>query len=417
MSKEAASPSLANLAWKFFAIGCVAFGGFMALISVVEDVFVRQLKWIEREDMLDGISLANVMPGPQAVNTVTYVGYRIAGWPGALVSFVAILTPTFVLVTGLTFLYFGVAQDLEWLQGFFKGIIPAVAAVIFSVVWRMRAKAVTENLAWALMIAAALALFLAPPASQLWVNLAALSIAGALGSVFLRPPPATIAPPSTRPSYARIALLVAVPLSLPVLYLSNPPLDPNGLPQMALTFSGLSVMLFGGGYVFIPMIQGVVVDQQAWLTVTEFTDAIAFSQTTPGPIMISTAFIGQKVMMEQAGPLMGVFGGLVCTLAIFAPPALLIIAASELLDQIRSNQHVQGALRGIRAAVVGMIFVAGLVILQTAWNDVDLVGAAQLQYTGVLLALFAASLVALIRYKVSVLAVIPMAGLVGIFAI
>ena len=78
---------------------------------------------------------------------------------------------------------------------------------------------------------------------------------------------------------------------------------------------------------------------------------------------------------------------------------------------------MQGALRGIRAAVVGMIFVAGLVILQTAWNDVDLVGAAQLQYTGVLLALFAASLVALIRYKVSVLAVIPMAGLVGIFAI
>lgn len=417
MSKAAAPPSLAALAWKFFAIGCVAFGGFMALISVVEDVFVRQLKWIEREDMLDGISLANVMPGPQAVNTVTYVGYRIAGWPGALVSFVAILTPTFVLVTGLTFLYFGVAQDLDWLQGFFKGIIPAVAAVIFSVVWRLRAKAVTENLGWALMTGAALALFLAPPASQLWVNLAALSMAGVLGSVFLRPPASALDTPSKRPSYTRIALLVAVPLSLPVLYLSNPALDPNGLPQMALTFSGLSVMLFGGGYVFIPMIQGVVVDQQAWLTATQFTDAIAFSQTTPGPIMISTAFIGQKVMMEQSGALMGVFGGLVCTLAIFAPPALLIIAASELLDQIRSNQQVQGALRGIRAAVVGMIFVAGVVILKTAWEGVDFVGAAQLQYSGVLLALFAASLVALIRYKVSVLAVIPVAGLIGIFAV
>jgi len=417
MSGDDQPPSLGALAWKFFAIGCVAFGGFMALISVVEDVFVRQLKWIEREDMLDGISLANVMPGPQAVNTVTYVGYRIAGWPGALVSFIAILTPTFVLVTGLTFLYFGVAQDLEWLQGFFTGIIPAVAAVIFSVVWRMRAKAVTENLTWALMITAAVALFVAPPASQLWVNLATLGLAGLLGSALLQPPANDSPPAAKQPSYLRIALLVAVPLSLPVLYLSSPPLDPDGLPQMALTFSGLSVMLFGGGYVFIPMIQGVVVDQQAWLTATEFTDAIAFSQTTPGPIMISTAFIGQKVMMEQSGALMGVLGGLVCTLAIFAPPALLIVAASELLDQIRSNQRVQGALRGIRAAVVGMIFVAGIVILRTAWADIDLSGAAQLWYSGVLLALFAASLVALIRFKISVLAVIPAAGLIGIFAI
>jgi chromate transporter len=409
---DVSAPTLGALAWKFFSIGCVAFGGFMALISVVEDVFVRQLKWIDREDMLDGISLANVLPGPQAVNTVTFVGYRIAGWRGALVSFVGILTPTFVLVTLLTFFYFGVAQELTWLDGFFAGLIPAVAAVIFSVAKRLRAKAVTQPITISLMILAAVALFVTPPALQLRVNLCVLAVAGVAGGIALRPVEALAAPKSTL-SVRRVALMVAFPLGLAALYLSNPPLASDGLAHLALTFSGLSVMLFGGGYVFIPMIMDIVVTQEAWLTANEFSDGIAFSQITPGPIMISAAFIGQKVMMASSGALLGIVGGLVCTLAIFGPPALLMVAASEMLDHIRSNRIVQGALRGIRAAVVGMILIAGVVILQTAWPGESMAPLPWLQATAGTWVLFGAALVALIRFELSVLVVIPAAGLLG----
>ncbi len=404
-------PSPLQLGWVFFKIGCVAFGGFMALIAVVERVVVRERGWLDREDMLDGVSLANVLPGPQAVNTVTYVGYRIGGWAGALSSFLGILLPTYVLVTVLTFLYFGFAQDLPGFEAFFAGIVPAVAAVIVSVVRRLGTKALTGWLPAVLAAAAFTLPWWVAPEAKVFANLGLLAVAAALGAVLLAPEDAP-APTLSRVALGRVLPVLALPLGLAALYLAQPPLPEDGLAEVALTFSGLSVMLFGGGYVFIPMILDVVVTQQGWLTLTEFNDGIAFSQITPGPIMISAAFIGQKVMMPH-GALWAVLGGAVGTLAIFGPPALLTVAAAQILDQIRSSRRVQGALRGVRGAVVGMIAAAALIILGTAlpawepslaWG----LGAAPA------LALFAAALVALVRFELSVLVVLPLAGAAGL---
>jgi len=395
----------------FFKIGCVAFGGFMALISVVEEVVVRDKGWLDREDMLDGISLANVLPGPQAVNTVTYVGYRVGGVSGALASFVGILTPTFVLVTLLTFLYFGVAQDLPVLEAFFAGIVPAVAAVIVGVVRRLGKKALTGWIPW-LMGAIAFALpWLVAADAKVMSNLVLLAAAATLGAFALAPAEDLGAPASSL-DLKRLVPVVLLPLVLAGLYLARLPLPEDGLAELAVTFSGLSVMLFGGGYVFIPMIMDVVVSQQGWLTSTEFNDCIAFSQITPGPIMISAAFIGQRVMMAQ-GPVWAVVGGAVGTLAIFAPPAMLMVAATQILDQIRSSRRVQGALRGVRGAVVGMIAAAAVLILGTVlpgWEPTTawLLGAAPS------LAIFAVALIALVRFKLSVLVVLPAAGGLGL---
>ena len=176
----------------------------------------------------------------------------------------------------------------------------------------------------------------------------------------------------------------------------------------------MGVLLFGGGYVFIPMILDVVVTQQGWLTPTEFNDGIAFSQITPGPIMISAAFIGQKVLMAR-GPLWGVLGSAVGTLSIFAPPALLMVAAAQVLDQVRASRRVQGALKGLRGAVVGMIAAAAVLILGTALPPLSATGT----WVGEALpplGIFGVALVALLRFQASVLVVLPVAGGLGLLA-
>jgi chromate transporter len=206
---------------------------------------------------------------------------------------------------------------------------------------------------------------------------------------------------------------------LVVTFLARPPLPPHGLAQIALTFSGLSLLLFGGGYVFIPMIQDVVVTQYNWLTVQQFLDGIAFSQVTPGPILVIATFIAQKVVTEHSGPLMGVLGALVGTLAIFTPPAVLMIAMAMAVDDLKRSPGVQAAMRGIRCGVLGMIGVAALIILRTslpAWPTAftgDAIG----HYLGLFwppCVIFTAALVALVKYKVDVVWIIPAAGLLGL---
>lgn len=411
MSPDEARPGPLRLGWVFFKIGCVAFGGFMALISVVEGVVVREKGWLAREDMLDGISLANVLPGPQAVNTVTYVGYRVGGLAGAAASFLGILTPTYLLVTLLTFLYFGVAQDLPALEAFFAGIVPAVAAVIVSVVRRLGKKAMTGPLPLLLGALAFALPWSVPPAAKVLANVALLATAAAAGAALLAPDDAPgDAPPPLE--LGRLVPVIALPIGLAGLYLAGPPLPSDSLAELAVTFSGMGVLLFGGGYVFIPMIMDVVVTQQGWLTPTEFNDGIAFSQITPGPIMISAAFIGQKVMMAR-GPLWAVAGGAVGTLAIFAPPAMLMVGAAQMLDQVRSSRRVQGALRGVRGAVVGMIAAAAVLILGTALPPFAPTGAWALQALPSL-GLFGLALLALVRFQLSVLLVLPAAGGLGL---
>ena len=168
------------------------------------------------------------------------------------------------------------------------------------------------------------------------------------------------------------------------------------LMKLFLVFAGMSVMLFGGGYVFIPMIQQIVVNGHGWVTQQEFVDAIAMSQVTPGPILVSAAFIGYKVA--------GFAGAVVATIGIFGPPAVVMVVASNALERIKKSPVVRAALRGVRPAVIGMIFAAAWYVGRTA------------QPVWISVVIFVVSLVALLRFKVDAVWVIPAAGLVGLIS-
>ncbi len=383
----------------FLKIGCIAFGGFTALIAVVENDMVRRRKLLHTEDMLDGISLAMLLPGPIAVNVVAFVGYRLRGGLGALVSATGVILPSFFLLVGLSHVYFNYGE-IPTVGKVFAGFVPAVTAIIINTAWGMSKKAIKG---WPEFIMALMAALVLLGIGGFYITLMIIFGAGLMGFVLYGRGSQALEKKSGQkitatcdPHFSKIKFSLSLGLIVLFLLLFSVPIPGLGndsLARIFTTFSGMSLMLFGGGFVFIPLIQEIVVEGVHWVTQPEFTSAIAMGQITPGPILISAAFIGYKVK--------GLLGAAIATFAIFFPSALLMVSASQILDRIKRSQWVQAALKGIRAAVVGMVFAAAVVIGQGC------------QFHWVTLVVFMGCMVALLRFRVDIVWIIPMAGLTG----
>jgi chromate transporter len=384
--------SLGGLFLTFLKIGLTAFGGFMALISVVQNYAVQRKRLLTQNDMLDGISLATILPGPVAVNVVAYVGYRVRGWTGALVAATGVILPAFLLILALSYVYFSFGS-IPVVAKLFQGFIPAVSAVIASAAWTMGGKTikgVTEA------VIAFLAALLLLTIGGFAVSIVILGVSGAAGWVFFRKQKnsnrtGNLHSPDPGGGDTRS------PSQHPVFITSSAGTVVAGAPLAAkilIVFAGMSVFLFGGGYVFVPLIQRIVVDGYGWVTRQEFIDGIALGQVTPGPIVISAAFIGYKVA--------GITGAVAATAGIFTPPAVIMLACARVLDRIKGSESIQACLNGIRPAVVGMIGSAAVTVFHsTSFNAVTVL-------------IFGISLVALIRFKVETAWIIPAAGLCGL---
>jgi chromate transporter len=354
---------------------------------------VERRRWLSAEEMLDGVSLATILPGPVAVNVVAYAGYRVRGVPGALVSAAGVILPAFLLILALSAAYFAWGS-VPSVTRVFQGFIPAVAAIVLVAAWNMGRKAVKGVRETLLLILSATALLVI---GGFWVTLGIIVAAGIAGVLLFRQPETLRATPPAGSSLGgagrsgRLLGLNPLPLVAVAPFLST---DWVMAGKLLVTFAGMSVFLFGGGYVFIPFIQEIVVDSRQWLTSQEFVDAIALGQVTPGPILISATFIGYK--------LAGLLGACVATVGIFLPPAVLMIAGAHALDRIRKSGWINAALAGIRPAVVGMIAAAAYTVAQTA------------AFHWVSVAIFAAALAAMLRFRVDVVWVIPSAGFAGL---
>jgi chromate transporter len=394
------SDSLRSLFWIFFKIACTSFGGFMAMISVTENVVVERKKLMSHHDMLDGISLASILPGPVAVNLVVYVGYRLRGGIGALVSAVGAVLPSFFFILVLSLAYFRWGE-VPAVNKLFMGFIPAVTAIIVSAAWNMSRKSIVSWREALIAVAAAVALL---KIGGFYSTLGIIGCAGTIGWLWLREAGDAAAkpvqadqrkdlPPQTKPK---------TKLDVNALFLGGAPLttlplwqvDPSILLKIFVVFAGMSLMLFGGGYVFIPLIQEIVVNGHGWVTHQEFVDAIAMGQITPGPILVSAAFIGLKVA--------GLAGAVTAIVGIYLPSALLMVGSTHMLERIKRSLVIKAALRGVRPAVIGMIAAAAVTVGLTA------------PHHWVSVMILVVALVALMRLRIDVVWVIPTSGLVGL---
>jgi chromate transporter len=403
ISTESEKVTLWFIFWTFLKIGSVAFGGFMSLISFIESIVVKRHKLIRHEEMLDAISLANLLPGPQAVNVVAFVGYRLRGSMGALVATTSIILPSFFLVLTLSYFYFQFGH-LPALQKAFQGFIPAIAAIVISVVWRMGKKTISGKKEVSLLLISLLIMAVIPLEYRIYAPIMIIGICGGLGYLYFFDKSAVKISTSTEIFPLRKILLPVSLLAL-LFFMWYLPLsyENDSLILLTLTFASMSLILFGGGYVFIPIIGSIVVLQYGWVTQQEFTDGIAMGQITPGPILISATFIGFKVA--------GIIGAILATIAIFAPPAILMITAAKVLDFIKQSPVTQAAIRGIHCGVIGLILMAAFVILNSAIPDWP----SDLMIIWPTALIFTSSLIALLKYKLDVVWVIPGAGLVGYF--
>ncbi|MFT3749490.1 MAG: chromate efflux transporter [Agriterribacter sp.] len=401
MSNETVQSPAVSLRYLFFTflkIGMVSFGGHMGLVAVVKNIMVDKDKTLKHETILDAVGIGSLLPGPLAVNVVAYIGYAMRKTAGAIISMTGVILPACVAMLILSWAYFkyGYQQQFKEIMYYVTG---AVSAVILSTGLQLYVKELKGNTVRTIICIAGITGILLTNNYVLTIGF--IVAGGILGSTLkLHTGKLLIRKNnehnrfSGRPGIFSIIILIGL-LCLVVLFVTNAQQYTNNiLLKLIILFSGISLTLFGGGYVMIPIMQTLFVTNMGWLTQQEFLDAIALSQSTPGPILVSATFIGYKMD--------GFTGAVIATIAIFAPSAVLKVMVAKAYLQVKDHALAKNILSGVKAVVIGLIIGAAIKIGgQLTWN--------------IPLALItAAAFICSFRYKVSPVYIILSSALCGL---
>jgi chromate transporter len=369
---------LAETVRLFGKLGVIGFGGPTAHIALIEQEAVHRRRWLDRQHFLDALAVTNMLPGPNSTEMAIHVGYLRAGLPGAIASGLAFILPAFALMLALSWAYFEHGASLH-LDSFFYGVKPVVIAVVAAAAFRTGRAAVSD---WKLLVLflGGLVLTLALP---VWEPLVLLA-AGLTGLLIYAGLPRF---PGRFPG--RLPALVLLAAAPPLLAWRG-----DALVDLALLFLRTGGLLFGGGFVMIPLIQHDVVDGFGWLTREQFLDGVALGQSTPGPIVITATFVGYAAA--------GLPGAAVATVAVFLPSFVFATASARFIAAVRKWEYARAFLKGVAAAVAGAILAAGILLLDSAVVD---------PFTGVLAVL---ALVALVRLGMDVTFLLAAGAAVGL---
>lgn len=346
--KGRSSVSFLYLIKVFSFIGATSFGGYTALVSYVQKRLVDEAKLISEEELLDSVTIASLLPGPLAVNVVANIGYSLRGWMGTVVSMAAVLSPS-VLLMILAAEFYQQFGDLETVGSFLNGIILAICAVIFSVVNKMSQKNLKAWWQVVLAVIAATCLFF----FKAYLVIVFLLVFGGVNGLLLSKVEASSTSHKKTEPFPIWGALIIVGIAFAGIVI----FDDTLLRQLIVVFSKVSVTLFGGGYVMIPVLYNLVVEQQNWVSPEAFSVAISLGQMTPGPILVSATFVGYLVK--------GISGGIISTAAIFLPSAIVMVLVSNRFEYLKSSNFFLRALQGIRPVIIGLIAYSAVVIFMS----------------------------------------------------
>ena len=386
--------SYLRLFLQFLKTGTISFGGYMMLIAMVQYEFSKRRKFIKKSQVLDAITLASFLPGPMAINVSTYLGFIMKGWRGAILAFIAVLTPSFIIMIIFTELYFS-SKNLPGFQSFFSGVLPVVSAVIISVAYDISSKV---NKTYFSYLIVALSFFLAVILKGYLAIIVPLLLSGLLNVLYFKKKifSSIIKRPKKQYIIRFEGIIVAgILLTLFYIFINNVEYDSINF-DLIRVFSNISLTLFGGGYVFIPVLDKIIVNEIGWLNSQQFIDCIAMGQITPGPILISATFVGYKMN--------GIIGALFATFSIFAPSSVIIIFISRFFLYFKNNMFAKKIIQGIKIGIVGLIFYSAIIVLLNK-ETIDI-------FT---IIVFFSSIIILIKTKIHPVVLIVISGLAGYF--
>lgn len=341
------SGGLRDIVLYFLRLGTFGFGGPIALAGYMQRDLVERYRWITKEEYLEGLALGQLAPGPLAAQLAIYLGWVRGRVLGATVVGLAFVLPSFLTVLVLSAIYLRYG-GLTWMQGAFYGIGAAVIALIArSALKLVRMTLATDRLLW--VIFAVNAVVTAWTESEVvWIFLAS-----GLAALLVKAPPRV----------GGLATLGVVPVFL--LTGLHGPASLGTLWTIGWYFTGAGAFVFGSGLAIVPFLHGGVVERFQWLTERQFLDAVAVAMITPGPVVITVAFIGYLV----AGPI----GASVAALGVFLPCYLFTVIPAPYFRRFSGNKSIKAFVAGVTSAATGAIVGATVVLGRRAIFDVPTV--------------------------------------------
>ena len=336
-------------------IGLLNFGGPTAQIALMHRVIVDEKKWLDEAHYLNALGFCMLLPGPEAMQLATYVGWRLHGLKGGLAAGLLFVLPGALVVLALSMIY-GTYGNVPFVEAVFLGIKAAVLVIVIEALLRIARRALKLREHW---IIAALSFFsifvLGAPFPLIILAAALFGFFRATGAEVLpSTAPARAAPSSTVRTVGVWAAIWVVPLLAFAAIFGRD----HVLSQLSLFFSKLAVVTFGGAYAVLAYMGQDVVTQYGWLDAGAMMDGLGLAETTPGPLILVTEFVGYLSAYRHGGEpalAMGLLGAFVALWATFVPSFLFIFAGAPYIEWITHQPRLKGALAAITAAVVGVI--------------------------------------------------------------
>jgi chromate transporter len=352
----AAAPSFGEALRVWARIGVLSFGGPAGQIALMHRVLVDEKRWIDEPRFLSALNFCMLLPGPEATQLATYVGWRLHGVKGGLAAGLLFVLPGAVVMLALSMLYAGLGK-LPVAQAVFVGIQAAVLAIVVEALLRVARRALEDRADW-LIAAAAFAgiFFLKVPFPLIVIAAALLGFWRGIGRASddaAAPVPAVSALATARTVAIWLAIWVVPLLAVAGIFGSD-----HVLAEIRWFFSKLAVVTFGGAYAVLAYMAQDVVQHYGWLSPSEMLDGLGLAETTPGPLILVTEFVGFQAAFRQGGGnpwAMGTLGAAVTLWATFAPCFLWIFAAAPYIERLNAEPKLKSALAAVTAAVVGVI--------------------------------------------------------------
>ncbi len=427
-------PTFGETSRYWLRLGFISFGGPAGQIAIMHRELVEQRRWISESHFLHALNFCMLLPGPEAQQLATYLGWRLHGWRGGIAAGALFVLPSVFILYALSWLYVKGAH-VEWLAALFYGLLPAVIAIVASALVRIARKALKTPALWVVAAFSFVAIFVFK--ISFVVIIAAAALTGAIGHRFaprLFPAgqghggahddrgPFLALPPAPRATWARTFGVIALCGALwwlPIVALgawlgwqSTPFVE-------GVFFSKAALVTFGGAYAVLPYVAQQAVENYGWLSHAQMMSGLGFAETTPGPLIMVLQFVGFLGGWQHPGALApwqaATLGALITTWATFLPCFLFVFLGAPHVEALRTQPRLSAALNGITAAVVGVIlnltvWFAWHALWPAGWRASESLG----RMDGFVAAVAIGAFVAVDRGKVGLIPAIGLCAVLGL---